>query len=159
MIYEFVDKVLVHKPEKIDGERTMEVEIYLKYIGKVEVPPPDPATIAAEEEARRKEQQRKNHERYLRKKEKKQLAAEQSRPRLRTSHDVSSKISHLSQRGPPTRLPLLFEGGQSLWTETQRLRTRSRPTSSAPVLPCRRSWRSWRMSMDGAAACPTSPAS
>ncbi|MCD8381579.1 MAG: DUF4368 domain-containing protein, partial [Clostridiales bacterium] len=79
MIYEFVDKVLVHKPEKIDGERTMEVEIYLKYIGKVEVPPPDPATIAAEEEAKRKEQQRKNHERYLRKKEKKRLAAEQAK--------------------------------------------------------------------------------
>ncbi|MCD7880613.1 MAG: DUF4368 domain-containing protein, partial [Clostridiales bacterium] len=76
IIYEFVDKVLVHKPEKIDGERVMEVEIYLKYIGKVEVPPPDPATIAAEEEAKRKERQRKDHERYLRKKEKKRLAAE-----------------------------------------------------------------------------------
>ncbi|MCD8341331.1 MAG: DUF4368 domain-containing protein [Clostridiales bacterium] len=78
MIYEFVDRVLVHKPEKIDGERTVEVEIYLKYIGKVEVPPPDPATIAAEEEAKRKERQRKDHERYLRKKEKKRLAAANS---------------------------------------------------------------------------------
>ena len=34
MINEFVDKILVHAPEKIDGERTMEIEIYLKFIGK-----------------------------------------------------------------------------------------------------------------------------
>ena len=38
MIFEFVDKILVHAPEKIDGERTMEIGIYLKFIGKFDIP-------------------------------------------------------------------------------------------------------------------------
>ena len=38
MILAFVDKILVHAPEKIDGERVQEVEIFLKHIGKVELP-------------------------------------------------------------------------------------------------------------------------
>ena len=42
LIYEFIDRIEVHKPEKVDGERTQEVEIFLKYIGKFEVPLPDP---------------------------------------------------------------------------------------------------------------------
>lgn len=29
---------MVHKAEKIDGERVMEIEIYLNFIGKVELP-------------------------------------------------------------------------------------------------------------------------
>jgi carbonic anhydrase len=38
MILEFVDKIIVHAPERIDGERTQEIEIYLKYIGKLDIP-------------------------------------------------------------------------------------------------------------------------
>lgn len=41
MINEFIDKILVHGPEKIDGDRTVEIEIYLNFIGKVELPPPE----------------------------------------------------------------------------------------------------------------------
>ncbi len=81
MIYEFVDKVLIHKPERIDGERVQEVEIYLKYIGKVDIPQPELTSEEEAEEAKRKEQRRKEHERYLRKKEKKRLAAEQAEAR------------------------------------------------------------------------------
>lgn len=72
MIYEFVDKVLVHKPEKVDGERVQEVEIYLKYIGKVEIPQPEMTAEEEQEEARRKERQRKNHEKYLKRKTREQ---------------------------------------------------------------------------------------
>ncbi len=43
MIFEFVDKILVHAPEKIDGERTMEIDIYLKFIGKFDIPLPEPS--------------------------------------------------------------------------------------------------------------------
>jgi hypothetical protein len=55
MLLEFVDKVLVHAPEKIDGERTQEVEIFLKFIGKFDIPTPEltPEELA-EEERRRK---------------------------------------------------------------------------------------------------------
>ena len=30
MINEFIEKIIVHAPEKIDGDRTQEVEIYLE---------------------------------------------------------------------------------------------------------------------------------
>ena len=42
MIYEFVDKILVHAPDKSTGDRTQEVDIYLKFIGKFDVPMPEP---------------------------------------------------------------------------------------------------------------------
>ncbi len=72
MIYEFVDKVLVHKPERIDGERVQEVEIYLNYIGKVEIPAPvlTPEELAAEEKAKRLRKQARDY--YHRKKAKHQ---------------------------------------------------------------------------------------
>ena len=61
MINEFVDKILVHAPEKIDGERTIEIEIYLKFIGKFDIPMPEPTPeeLTAEEKARKKEKSRK----------------------------------------------------------------------------------------------------
>ena len=31
MIYEFVDKIVVHSPIKVDGEREQQVDIYLKF--------------------------------------------------------------------------------------------------------------------------------
>ena len=54
MLLEFVDKVLVHAPEKIDGERTQEVEIFLKFIGKFAVPLPELTPEELAEEERRK---------------------------------------------------------------------------------------------------------
>jgi site-specific DNA recombinase len=55
IINEFVDKILVHKAEKIDGERVMEIEIYLNFIGKVELPARE---LTEEELAEIKEKQR-----------------------------------------------------------------------------------------------------
>ena len=52
MINEFIDKIIVHAPEKIDGDRTQEVEIYLKFIGQFELPAPE----LTEEEIKRQEQ-------------------------------------------------------------------------------------------------------
>ena len=64
MINEFIDKILVHAPEKIDGDRVQEVEIYLKFIGRFELPEPE----LTPEEAKRQEQLRrhriKSRERY-----------------------------------------------------------------------------------------------
>ena len=50
-----MDKILVHKAEKIDGERVMEIEIYLNFIGKVELPAQE---LTEEELAEIKEKQR-----------------------------------------------------------------------------------------------------
>ena len=66
MINEFVDKIIVHAPEKIDGDRVQEIEIYLKFIGRVDLPEPEltPEEIA-EQERLRKERLR-SRERYRR---------------------------------------------------------------------------------------------
>lgn len=42
MIYEFVDKIVVHEADKSTGERIQQVDIYLKYIGNLNVPRPEP---------------------------------------------------------------------------------------------------------------------
>lgn len=46
MINEFIEKIVVHAPEKVDGDRVQEVEIYLNFIGRFELPPPE---LTAEE--------------------------------------------------------------------------------------------------------------
>lgn len=64
MINEFIDKILVHAPEKIDGDRVQEVEIYLKFIGRFELPAPE---LTPEEEKRQEQLRRhriKSRERY-----------------------------------------------------------------------------------------------
>ena len=64
MLNEFIDKIIVHAPEKIDGDRVQEIEIYLKFIGRFELPEPE----LTAEEAKRQEQLRrhriKSRERY-----------------------------------------------------------------------------------------------
>ena len=68
MINEFIEKILIHAPEKIDGERTMEIEIFLKFIGKFDVPMPEPTPeeLAAAEADRKR--RAANREKYARKK-------------------------------------------------------------------------------------------
>ena len=60
MIYEFIDKIIVHAPDCSTGERTQEVEIYLKFIGKFDVPMPEPTA----EELERMEKERAKREYY-----------------------------------------------------------------------------------------------
>ena len=38
LIYEFIDRIVVHALEKKEGHRTQEVEIFLKHIGRFRVP-------------------------------------------------------------------------------------------------------------------------
>ena len=65
MINDFIEKIIVHAPEKINGERTMEIEIYLKFIGKFEVEPTPEEIAVAEAERNRRAVER---QKYLRKK-------------------------------------------------------------------------------------------
>lgn len=64
MINEFIDKIIVHAPEKIDGDRVQEVEIYLKFIGRFELPAPEltPEEIKRQEQLKR--HRIKSRERY-----------------------------------------------------------------------------------------------
>ena len=59
MINEFIDKIIVHAPEKVDGDRVQEIEIYLKFIGHFELPAPE----LTEEEIKRQEFLRKERAR------------------------------------------------------------------------------------------------
>lgn len=64
MINEFIDKIIVHAPEKVKGDRVQEVEIYLKFIGHFELPAPE----LTEEEIQRQEflkkERARSRERY-----------------------------------------------------------------------------------------------
>lgn len=72
MIHEFIEKIVVHEAEKADGNRsnrTQQVDIYLNFIGKFDVPvaeiPPTPDEIAAEEKLqKRREKKREAFKRY-----------------------------------------------------------------------------------------------
>ena len=75
MILEFVDKIYIHAPDRSTGERVQEVDIYLKFIGKFDVPLPDPTPEELAAEERRRKKRIKDHEKYLRRKERKRLAA------------------------------------------------------------------------------------
>ena len=75
MIYEFVEIILIHAPEKIDGERTQEVEIYLKDIGKFNVPIQETQN-EENPEAEKKRRQRKYNREYQQKRKQAKLAAE-----------------------------------------------------------------------------------
>ena len=51
MLNEFVDKVLVHRAEKIDGRRTQKVEVYLNFVGMIDFPEPEKTPEELEQEA------------------------------------------------------------------------------------------------------------
>lgn len=70
MIHEYVEKIVVHEADKSSGERTQKVDIYLNFIGKFDVPVPEPTPeeIAAEEKAKvKRAQHREAQRRYVEK--------------------------------------------------------------------------------------------
>ena len=63
-INEFIEKIIVHAPEKVDGDRVQEIEIYLNFIGRFELPAPE---LSPEEEKRQEQLKRhriRSRERY-----------------------------------------------------------------------------------------------
>ena len=81
MIYEFVDKILVHAPDRSTGDRTQEVDIYLKFIGKFDVPLPEPTAEELAEMEKQRKQRAYYRERSKRQRERdkqKQSAQEKS---------------------------------------------------------------------------------
>ena len=71
MIYEFVDKILVHAPDRSSGERTQEVDIYLKFIGKFDVPMTEPTSEELAGMEKERQRRASNRERAKRAREKK----------------------------------------------------------------------------------------
>ena len=64
MINEFIDKIIVHAPEKIDGDRVQQVDIYLKFIGRFELPPTELTPEEEKRQATLKRHRIKSRERY-----------------------------------------------------------------------------------------------
>lgn len=62
MITEFVEKIVVHEGDKSSGERVQQVDIYLNFIGKFEVPEPQPTTEDLAEEERQREKRERHRE-------------------------------------------------------------------------------------------------
>lgn len=92
---EFVEKVVVHEAVKIEGKRTMQVDIYLNFIGKFDLPEQEAAQAATPEKKRKKklrremsEEQREilrragTKERYARKVAAKKAAEEAARAEI-----------------------------------------------------------------------------
>ena len=76
MVNEFVDRIMVHAPDRSSGERIQEIEIYLKFIGQFEVPMPEPTPEELEAEEKRRQKRIRDHEKYLRQKERKRRIEE-----------------------------------------------------------------------------------
>ncbi len=82
MLNEFVDRILVHEAVKVNGEREQEVEIYLKFLGKVELPAPELTEEKIKEAERLKKRRAKGREkaaRYRARQKEKKLAAEEAK--------------------------------------------------------------------------------
>lgn len=81
MINEFVDKIVVHEADRSSGERVQEVDIYLKFIGKFDVPLPEPTPeeLAEQEQLRKKRAKKAEYNRrYMAKRRQKALEAQQN---------------------------------------------------------------------------------
>ena len=77
MILEFIDKIIVHAPTKVDGEREQEVEIYLKFIGKFDVPMPEPTAEELAEQEKQRQRRAYYRERGRRQRERERQRREQ----------------------------------------------------------------------------------
>ena len=76
MIYEFIDRIEVHAAEKDeDGDRVQEVEIYLKYLGKFDVPQPEPTPEELALLEKQKKQRQRDRERQKRRREREKAEA------------------------------------------------------------------------------------
>ena len=76
MLHEFVEKIMVHAPDRSTGERVQEIEIYLKIIGKCDVPMPEPTPEELAAEEARRQRRIRDHAKYLRQKERKRKIAQ-----------------------------------------------------------------------------------
>jgi len=54
MIHEFINKIVVHEADKSTGERIQQIDIYLKYVGKLDVPMPELTPEQRKEEERKR---------------------------------------------------------------------------------------------------------
>jgi DNA invertase Pin-like site-specific DNA recombinase len=79
MLYEFISKIVVHKPERTEWERKQQVDIHFNFIGKFDLPiaeyMPTPEEIEAEEKRRIKLRKQREYNRNFYAKQKAEYEA------------------------------------------------------------------------------------
>lgn len=86
MLNEFVEKILVHEADYSSGERVQEVEIYLNFIGKFELPVKEPTTeeIAEHEKLKARRAKKAEYNRRYMEKRRKRIAEEEQKSKEAT---------------------------------------------------------------------------
>ena len=81
MLNEFVEKILVHEADYSSGERVQEVEIYLNFIGKFELPVKEPTAeeIAEHEKLKARRAKKAEYNRRYMEKRRKRIAEEEQK--------------------------------------------------------------------------------
>ena len=81
MLNEFVEKILVHEADYSSGERVQEVEIYLNFIGKFELPVKEPTAeeIAEHEKMKARRAKKAEYKRRYMEKRRKRIAEEEQK--------------------------------------------------------------------------------
>jgi len=81
MLNEFVEKILVHEADYSSGERIQEVEIYLNFIGKFELPVKEPTAeeIAEHEKLKARRAKKAEYNRRYMEKRRKRIAEEEQK--------------------------------------------------------------------------------
>lgn len=81
MLNEFVEKILVHEADYSSGERVQEVEIYLNFIGKFELPVKEPTVeeIAEHEKLKARRAKKAEYNRRYMEKRRKRIAGEEQK--------------------------------------------------------------------------------
>ena len=95
----------MHEAERVNGERVQEVEIYLKFIGKIEIPvqKPTPEEIASQEALKRKRAKKneytKRYRERRRRMEAEKLASQQNQtdPQERNQHHETRREAAQTQ--------------------------------------------------------------
>ena len=77
MIHEFIDKIVVHEADKSTGERIQQIDVYLKYIGRLDVPMPE-LTPEQRKEEERKRKKRAWNRTYMRRKYEREKAVREA---------------------------------------------------------------------------------
>ena len=99
MINEFVDKILVHEAERVNGERVQEVEIYLKFIGKIEIPvqEPTPEEIAALEALKKKRAKKNEYTKRYRERRRRMEAEKLANQQGHTDQQEQDQMAQVDQ--------------------------------------------------------------
>lgn len=107
MINEFIDKIVVHAPDRSTGERIQEVDIYLNFVGNISIPAPEPTP----EELEKMEKDRYWKELYRKRRDKelarrKRIRAEEKAKKAaqfaQTQAEIIESYNEEIKENPPT---------------------------------------------------------